>query len=207
VISLSHRFVFVHIPKTAGNSIRLALEPFCEGEIATNERQARYNQAMCGMHRFRIEGSPLNVGKHAKLAQMHRAWSEDELGPWSSYTKFTCVRNPWDRLVSFYFSPHSERTRFDRDSFVAFITSAIDRNQADFVRLNGEVGIDHFIRFEHLASDFDRLCSTLGISAVLSHVNASRRDAYQGYFDDESRALVDELYRDEIEMFGYSFDS
>lgn len=30
LVSHSHRFVFVHIPKTAGTSITQILEPYCE---------------------------------------------------------------------------------------------------------------------------------------------------------------------------------
>ena len=43
MISKKNKFIFIHIPKTAGNSIRLAINDYSEDEIIFNEKQEKYN--------------------------------------------------------------------------------------------------------------------------------------------------------------------
>jgi hypothetical protein len=38
------------------------------------------------------------------------------------------------------------------------------------------------------------------------HHNKSERTHYADYYDDESRALVQQIYARDIELFGYRFD-
>lgn len=206
MISRSHKFIFVHIQKTAGNSIRLAIEPYCIEGLMFNEKQEEYNAELGAFHRFNIKNSPLKLGKHARLQMMYDAWDANTLGPWESYLKFTCVRNPWERLISFYFSPHLEREAFDEEEFIAFAKSAVDKSQMGFVTLDGQLAVDRIVRYETLKSDFAVLCDELGIEADLPHVNQSKRKPYQEYYTAKSRAVVEALYRDDIDRFGYSFE-
>lgn len=207
MISTRHKFLFVHIPKTAGNSIRLALEPFCDDELTFNEKQTAYNERHGGAaHRFDIKSPISNAGKHARLYQLHDSWSTEQSGDWDSYVKIATVRNPWDRMISYYFSPHFERTEFDEDDFLAFIEKMVDRNQAGFVLINEKMAIDRILRFETLTTDFAHLCQDLGISAALPHVNASTRRDYRTYYSARSRDKVATLYKRDIDLFGYSFD-
>jgi hypothetical protein len=45
----------------------------------------------------------------------------------------------------------------------------------------------------------------IGLDAELPHLNASRRAAYQSYYDEETREIVAQWFREDIEVFGYRF--
>ena len=96
------------------------------------------------------------------------------------------------------------------------------------------LAVDFVGRFEKLQEDFDEVCCRIGIpQTILPHRNSSssllgvlrnlkdwkrplqdlvslkRRknifDHYTEYYDDESREFVENLYRKDIEAFGYAF--
>jgi len=65
---------------------------------------------------------------------------------------------------------------------------------------------DRIGRVEDMQSSYDAICERIGIPAAsLGQVNSSRRGSYRDYYD---QALIDgvaDLYRRDLEMFGYGF--
>ena len=57
-----------------------------------------------------------------------------------------------------------------------------------------------------MQGSYDAICARIGIpSAQLEQVNSSRRGSYRDYYD---QALIDgvaELYRRDLDLFGYEF--
>ena len=73
LISTEKKFLFIHIQKTAGSSLARLLKS-----------QAPDTRPFLGQHD-------------------HALWTKKHLGSrWDEYYKFAFVRNPWDRLVSWY---------------------------------------------------------------------------------------------------------
>ncbi len=73
LISRSKKFLFVHIQKTAGRSFEAVLKE-------------------------NIPDLETFMGTHD-----HARWAKDKLGDeWADFYKVAFVRNPWDRLVSWY---------------------------------------------------------------------------------------------------------
>ena len=139
---------------------------------------------------------------------------EPQLG---AYFKFAFVRNPWDRLVSFYVYgreklrptyPQMQEIDFsgmlhllDRDT--AWLRDLfVMRPQTDYVS-----GADFVGRFEDMDSDFARVCTQLNIRAALPKKNTSRHGAYAGYYDDWSRGFVAARYAQDIQQFDYAFEA
>ncbi len=81
------------------------------------------------------------------------------------------------------------------------------RSQSAFFKnASGDIPMDFVGRFENLDEDFRLLCQKIGLEeAGLEHRNRSRRKAYQSYYDDKTRRLVEERYQEDIRRFGYSF--
>ena len=108
--------------------------------------------------------------------------------------KFTCVRNPWDRMVSYYFTPTQNTSAWDRKKFRKAIVKVLP--VADYLRLDKGKGdpfanVNYIMRFENLADDFRAVCAALDISpAPLPRYNRSNREHYSKYYDDELRELV-----------------
>lgn len=201
MISFQKGFIFVHIPKTAGNSIQTILRPYSEDEIVVRPEQD-------GVERFGLRNSRYNIRKHSTLAEYHAVLGEEHF---RNLYKFTCIRNPWDRMISYYFSPHRETAAWDRQAFASMvlnIDSGTEHLRLDKRDLDPFRNVDCVMRFENLAEDFRAVCATLEIAPVsLPQYNRSSRGHYSQYYDDELRSLVGRRFAAEIEKFGYTFDS
>jgi hypothetical protein len=199
MISFQKRFLFVHIPKTGGNSIQSVLARYSEDEIVRRPGQD-------GVERFGVSNPTYKLKKHSPLAE-YRAALEGE--QFAQLYKFASVRNPWDRLVSLYFTPIQQK-HWNRKAFKKVIGEAA--SAADYLRLEkGERdsfgNVDRVMRFESLADDFNTVCTEIGVAAEeLPRYNRSERDHYSKYYDDELRALVAERFALEIARFGYTFE-
>ena len=201
MISFQKRFLFVHMPKTAGNSIQSALRDYSEDQLVALRKEQD------GIERFGLRNPNYKIKKHSTLCEYRDALGKEQF---RSLYKFTCVRNPWDRMVSYYFTPTQSPETWDPKRFREIISKAV--SVADYLRLDqGEedpfANVDYIIRFENLADDFRTVCGTLGISpATLPRYNRSSREHYSKYYDEELRHLVRMRFAAEIERFGYTFE-
>jgi hypothetical protein len=66
--------------------------------------------------------------------------------------------------------------------------------------------VDYIGKYENLQDDFDEICRQIGINASLTHKNKSKHKDYREYYNDYTRNLIEEAFKEDIEMFGYSFD-
>jgi hypothetical protein len=201
MISFQKCFLFVHIPKTAGNSIQSVLRNYSEDQlVALREEQD-------GIERFGLRNPKYKIKKHSALSEYRDALGDKQF---RNLYKFTCVRNPWDRMVSYYFTPTQNPETWDRKKFRGIIAKAV--SVADYLRLDKDeknpfANVDYIMRFENLADDFRTVCGRLDIPpAVLAQYNRSNREHYSKYYDDELRELVRTRFAAEIERFGYAFD-
>ena len=201
MISFQKRFLFVHIPKTAGNSIQSVLRGYSEDELVALRSEQD------GVERFGLRNPRYKIKKHSTLAEYRTALGETQFG---NLYRFTCVRNPWDRLVSYYFTPTQKDEPWDPKKFRKMISRTL--SIADYLRLGkGEEdpfgNVDYIMRFENLSNDFRKVCAALDISVTsLPQYNRSKREHYSTYYDDELRELVRTQFAAEIERFGYVFE-
>jgi len=189
IVSESHRFVFAHVPKTGGISIRAALEPFADGQSVAHRETTH-------------ETLPALLAREPRLG---------------GHYKLAFVRNPWDRLVSFYiYGREKLRPTYPQMQDIDFsgMLRLLDqdtpwvrnlfvmRPQTDYVS-----GADFVGRFEHMDGDFARVCAQLNIRAALPKKNTSRHGAYAGYYDDWSHGFVAARYAKDIQQFDYAFEA
>jgi Sulfotransferase family len=202
MISLRKRFLFVHIPKTAGNSIQSVLRDYSEDQLVA------FRKEQDGIERFGLRNAKYKLRKHSTLREYHDALGDEQF---RDLYKFTCVRNPWDRMVSYYFTPTHNPETWDRRKFRRIISNVV--SIPDYLRLDDSdvdsfANVDCIMRFENLAEDFRAVCAAIGISPpTLPQYNRSNREHYSKYYDDELRELVRSRFAAEIERFGYVFES
>jgi hypothetical protein len=194
----SHRCLYVHVPKCAGMAVLKSLF----GD--TN-------------------------GGHATVLDYMLIFSEREYG---DYFKFAFVRNPWDRLVSAYhFLQQGGMNEADRrwasknlsrySSFDEFVRDWVNQDNVDSYTHfrpqwqflcrpgTGRPDVDFIGYYERLSRDFHLVCNRLGIDATLMEENrTSHRDRdYKNYYDDVTRAIVGDVYREDLRIFGYDFEN
>lgn len=213
IISRGRSYIFVHIPKTGGTSMALALEA-----------RAMKDDIMLGdtpkavKRRRRLKGVKASgrLWKHAGLSDIDGLLSPEEI---AAMFTFTLVRNPWDRMVSYY---HWLRTqRFDHaavhlaraQSFEGFLrdpaTQAAQRQWPASRYMSDITGTERcksYIRLEHFEQDAGALISHLGFELSLPHENPSERAAgYREAYSGEMRQIVADCCAADIARFGYAF--
>jgi hypothetical protein len=219
--------LFVHIPKSAGQSI----EQFFVDRLGLDWDRDR-EQLLLQANDDRSRGTE-------KLAHLSAAeyvgdgYLEQE--EFDRLFKFSFVRNPWARIVSEY----RYRNYFHHRSFSDFVLNKLPQPgwddkyrhvmpQHDMLHdRDGRLLVDFVGRFESLQADFDTVCERLGIdNPELPHRNPSNKRSrnlkrrfrnvlfrngeqhtsrYTDFYDDETRAAVNHLYQRDIETFGYRF--
>jgi hypothetical protein len=204
MISLRHNFLFVHVPKTAGNSIQNVLKAHCDDQIVCLEPHHD------GVERFEVRNPKYALHKHSTLRDYYR-----ELGKplFDKLFKFSCVRNPWERMISFYFSPSRGKVVWDRAGFLDLVQKTpplpwhfgLGGNEAE----DGSSfeNLQFIMRFERIGDDFKTLCLRIGIPHQgLAVRNKSARQHYSAYYDSELTEAVRQRFEREIEYFGYGFE-
>lgn len=213
IISPGRGYVFVHIPKTGGTSVALALE-----SRAMKDDILLGDTPKARRRRRRLAGAKTRgrLWKHATLADIDGLIDAETL---AGLFAFTLVRNPWDRLVSYYhwlrdqsFEHHAVALAASAD-FTTFVShpatlAAFRAAPASHYmrRADGVEQCHAYIRIEHFAEDAELLERHLGFQMSLPHVNRSRRDGdFRGYYSAATRDLIAEACAEDIERFGYRF--
>jgi hypothetical protein len=206
-ISHSHRFVFVHIFKTAGTSMRAVLEPYAAppGKQLWHRFKSRFG--------YRPATSYPELSAHARALEIRKALPD----LFGAYFKFAFVRNPWDWQVSWYHyilqnHDHHEHAIVARlAGFEDFLRWRIDHpvpSQKDFVTdEQGNEIVDFVGRFEAIKTDFAKVCAATGIRVHLPHLNRSQHAHYSTYYNERTRALVECYSKQDIEYFAYRFEA
>ncbi len=220
MISSKYKCLFVHIPKTAGQSIE---HYFLKLHGLSWEERAplllRYNPDPAkGPERL----AHLTAREYVDYGYISSSQFAD-------YFSFSFVRNPWARLVSEY----RYRGHEGKYSFKEFVSAGFSKksNYSDEYRhlmpqyeflydKNGKLLIDFVGKFESIQSDFDAVCLKMGIErAILPHINSSARGIignndklgadklYTSYFDKELEEFVADIYAKDIRTFNYVFGS
>ncbi len=229
IVSHEHRFAFIHIYKTAGDSIASALAPHLgPDDIRTDDlRRQRGFGAL----------EPPTVNKHTTaedcIALIGRT-------AWDSYLTFAVVRHPLDRMQSLFHyaaqrnaawsktiwhralrqrlglidAPSSwalQRAIAAGDDFSSFIRRpslqdhpAFQPQVATLSDGDGRLLVRRILRFERLEEDFSHLVADLDLAETpLPHLNRGRpSDTVQ--LSTEDQDFIMKRYGQDFEAFGYS---
>ena len=212
IISYRHKFIFIHIYKTAGTSVCDALSQYGRNPANSSSLPGR----VAGKLPFRMPYSRLrHMRKHAKLLEMYQVFPEALV---DRYYKFAFVRNPWDWLVSQYQYILENPHNFEYDEVVRFkgfdeylnwrLDSGRYDRQVDFVKNHWKQVDAHIFKFEALQESMDTICNDVGLPAIqLPHRNSSQRSRdYRSYYTDKLAERVEKVFWDDVHLFKYTFD-
>lgn len=181
--------VFIHIQRTGGTSL---------GNLLVRE--------LPGARRMGFE--------HSNAAAALRTLGHKEF---YRCFRFAFVRNPWDRLLSWFHRSKQggrvSKRRFNvrrSTTFAAFLATPhpwLSMPQLDYLRnARGELLVDHIYRFENYRADVADLCRRFGVDAsALPHSKGSIHANYVDYYTDATRQIVADRFAEDIACFGYTF--
>ncbi len=191
--SHSKKFLFFHVYKVAGTSMRNVISRYSEFS---------YRRP----HITPSEFMGINFGFDNKKA-------------FNEYTTFAFVRNPWDWQVSLYHymlkdKNHKQYHIIKDMNFNQYLDWRINEDlhlQYEFLSenfdLKSPINIDFIGKFEHLNHDFDFIMNKLGINDRLPHLNKTTHKNYRNYYDENTKNMIYEVFKQDIEYFGYNFDN
>jgi hypothetical protein len=215
ILGFRKRFLFVHIPKCAGESITaLLLNP--------------------------ANGGAQFLRKHSTYRDAAQALGE-ELG---ALTVFAVVRNPFAQAFSFYhhlrkplrmtaaeieayypgskgrIAPHWASQIAMRAPFAQFVEEAYGTPSGPAGWLQdlcswlsddmGRLAVSHILRHENLSQTFPALAGRLGLAGELPWQNASltvssEASNYRPHYDSVSRQIIEARFKQTLETFSYTF--
>jgi len=201
-VNNSKKFVFIHVPKTGGISI-------------TKELSLDFKNDDCHWELY-------NDNQHLTAAALRERYPD--------YFFFAFVRNPWDRMVSFYHFKKKQAIRKVRKAgmtqrvifpeFKKFVHSLcvtgrmanlMTNSQKSFLcSESGEIICDSVRRFERLRSEYRHVLarySNLPLDLRIHKNKSEYRGDYRSYYDPEMIEWVREFWKEDVEEFDYEFGS
>lgn len=189
-----HRLMFLHIPKTAGTSIRTVLiQSGCRYGPCSPESpwEPRHESALMMRER---------VGNRAFYQAI----------------KLAVVRNPYDRIVSHYSAKYPENHRISQfktagflEGFSQYAHRMADRrpflkSQWSRLAIGGNLATQRLLRFENLAEEWPKFAEEFGLPIELPKINANEgRRSWQEFYTEELDDIIYGIYRLDFERFGY----
>ena len=168
--------------------------------------------------RQRVKSVPARgrLWKHSRLSDLDGYLGPEQL---SDYFIFTLVRNPWDRMVSYYHWlrvqtwDHRAVELAREHGFADFIAHPeTARSLANDVArkyvedADGVERCDAYVRLERLEEDLQPVARHLAFDLEVPRANTSAREAdYRSYYDDTTAERVSSAYAEDIARFGYEF--
>lgn len=209
---LNKKIIFTHPPKCGGTSI----------------------EDLLGFLQLREKYPNINVFKHGSL-EMHVSKIKTKGFNQNDFLKFSIIRNPWSRAVSYY--NHNKYKEYDyyineathlpipkyvqdarQMSFKEFVFTYYKGgfNTAvatkPFMFLRDKFSLDFVIRLEHLKADLALIQNNLQLNLDLEipHLNNSCKyivkKNYREYYDEETKDFIESLFKWDIEYFMYKFE-
>jgi len=191
-----YKFIFIHIPKTGGSSIRRVLKDNIE------------------------DATRINGGTHTTIEEV-RDGIKDYDGKfilaknglprekYDEYTKFTFVRNPWDRAVSLVADDLRKIGKLITKEIFYKRLIEMDESRLNSMRLisiDRLLEMDYVYSFENLQKDFKQLLQRIGLHCIeLPHVRETKHIHYSAYYNIDTMVKVRECEKDLIDYYGYEF--
>jgi hypothetical protein len=211
IFSRSKNFIFIHIAKNGGSSIKKALGKY---GIKTLKR-TRFNEITTRLPYQRLPE------KMVYFPHKDAKWLRTRVGGplFDSMFSFAIVRNPFDQLVSRYeYIKTNENHHFyqaaNRLEFGDFLIHQkwrdINFSKSQYSKVtdkNGNVIVSKIFRFEKFNDILNELSSILDIKNIteVPHENSSIRKPYQEYYTDKSIRFVEKNFKSDLDFFDYKF--
>ncbi len=190
IISHELKFIYIHVQRTGGTTISDLLKGQLGQQLQETSQHAN----------ARTPESHL-LEKHA------------------AYYCFGFVRNPWERMLSWYSLIHKhqpkslaeEKIRYENfiaeDQASDFTSPFFHYNQLDYFTDEEErMKVDKIFRYENFEHEIRTLFNSLKLPLQdFPKLNTTSVKNHRAYYTDKSQALIAQKCQKDIEYFNYTF--
>jgi len=192
--------IYIHIPKTGGSTMGVAFEFDLNPHIPIDDP----------FNTIKVE---YECETHLPAALLQNSFPKE----YNRYYKVCFVRNTWDYILSTYLWL-KETYKFEYD-FNTWIKEGFpetpEREMNIFIKpcqldwitdKNGEIIVDFIGRFDKFQKDLNKICKKIGKSSFKAPViNSTKHRHYSCYYNEESKQIITDLYKRDIEYFGFKY--
>ena len=226
IISHKNRFIFIKTEKTAGTSIEIALSKHCGSEdiitpISPEDEAKRKELGYRGAQNYKIPFSKYSKLDYLRFVYRRRRqcfyhhMSASEImqyidhETWDSYFKFCFERNPWDKVISWYFWTYKSEPRPTISQFVQSDEANIIKGFELYTR-SSEIVVDKVFFYEQLSDAMNELRERLNLDGPLSLPFSKagfRKDrrSYKDVLSEQDKEKIAKVYAREIAYFNYEW--
>jgi len=195
-----YKFIFLHIPKTAGTSISHVFYEKLLGEYFVGHPSVHYDVDITAHQKNNYFKFSVQRNTFDRVVSIWSYWNyriirDEKKIPTVSFQDFCINFHNFSEVISNYFDP-LETVHFDT------CHTAIKRMTNHQLSISD---IDYFINFDDLKKGFQNVCSKLNINCDLPHLNATERKHYREYYTPKCVDIISKRYKKDIEYFGHEF--
>lgn len=265
IISHKHKFIFLHVPKTGGSSIKAFLSQYIGDDDILNgwnhslQKGISYNLKLLKMinndfgKKMISKAIKLRIKDHKILDRpiLEYAFREilkkkigttsihataDQIRKfdkksWKKYFKFVFVRNPYTHAISHWLFDEKSWSIKNKKNKIN-LKKLSKRKFVDYLKnfkkeikdkksyyypmrpfnriytINGKIAVDYVGKFENLKKDLNKIKKILDLPKnkfTLPHEKKNITRNYLHLYNNESKKLVEEIWKKEFEFFNYKF--
>ena len=208
IVSSKKKFIFIHIPKTAGTSLKIVLKKYGASKGILNFLVRRFHKNGLAKFLYCLR----TYDAHTSIKDLYKLIPTRCI---QSYFKFCVVRNPYERLVSFYFHILKEKHHPWHQKIASYGSFEVlvnnlevvnEPSQLSYIRNEqGKLEIDQIIYYESLTLQLPLLSKQLGFSIHIPHENKSKHNNWKEYYTPALRDKVYTFYQEDFVAFNYPY--
>ncbi len=230
IISYKHKFIFIKTVKTAGSSFEMALASICGPDdiitkLSVNEEKLKRELGIRGAQNDYIPVSKWDFHYLKRMISSRKLPQFNAHDPairikkylnestWESYYKFCFERNPFDKIISWYYyrksTGHTSDENIDKFILNGGLRTIVNFDQYSIDNL---VIVDDIYKIENLDESLKLISDKLNLDKVLEMPSfraksTSRTDKrpYNEVLSENAKALIEDAFAREIKLLDYKF--
>ena len=210
VISKKNKLIFFHIPKNAGTSVSNLLlkdENFYYPWVILSKILRKFKKT----DNFFFDNFQKKIylfTSHETVKTIEKKISSEI---YDNFFKFAVVRNPYSRFVSRYNYMKLTNTLKELN-FSEFLKKHVklsliaDQQYKFLLNKNGKIGVNKIIKFENINEEMTEFSKVNNLKlSKFKKLNISTTENYKDYYDTNTKKIVEDFCKEDLEFFNYSF--